>query len=312
MKVLLTGASGVIGLPLAIKHAQIGNMVYLTYNRSSVELQNALNQKGYSEGRDYVLVPYSGILSQSDQYNGYFDEVWHFATYGQPIRAIDNCLETVRLNCIDTATLCGFVKASGTFFYASTSEVYGASLNATELSKLDSDPSSRRATYTESKRVGEAVLNTLIPERSVIFRICLTYSEYAKAEDRRVLYEFIRQARTSSVIKLLDAGSAMRQYCHADDAIEMMLRVRELSFTSGSSGCGVWNIANPETVSIRDLAMLIGELTCSEVVLGRPDSKGVLDALPVVSVVPSRFLKAYPDFVFTSLEDGLRRVLAKI
>ena len=50
-------------------------------------------------------------------------------------------------------------------FYASTSELYGNN-KSDENTVPSSNPLSPRAIYTESKRLGEAILNTAIKNRS--------------------------------------------------------------------------------------------------------------------------------------------------
>ena len=83
-----------------------------------------------------------------------------------------------------------------------------------------------RSIYIDSKRLGESILNSLLPKESYrIFRICLAYSPYFKSDDNRVLYELILKGLKNNEIKLIDEGEAIRQYIYIEDACEMMVEI---------------------------------------------------------------------------------------
>ena len=135
--------------------------------------------------------------------------------------------------------------------------MYGSSLDSTESTIPKSDPLSKRAIYTESKRLGEAIINSLLPTRSSILRLCLIYSSFAKFNDTRVMFQFIQKAFYNKSISLLDTGKALRQYCYITDALYMLEFIQNLSKINPDHSSGVWNVSNPQSISIFELANVI-------------------------------------------------------
>ena len=307
--ILLTGASGVIGIPLLIRLIKDNPSCHITgtykNNRDFVEV--ILKNEFTSFPENLQLVPYDSILQQTSS-NSY-DEIWHFATYGQPIKAINEAISTVNLNVNDVIHLIKLLKRDGIFFYASTSEMYGEIQDAKETDIPISNPQSKRAPYTESKRLGEALLANIIPSNHIIFRICLVYSKYANQTDSRVMYQFIRKAVQEGSINMLDSGAARRQYCFVNDAVTMMVNIRNSALPKDSNSLGVWNIANPCPITIKDLAEIIAEVTMTQVLVPKDPGKSVLDALNKVSIVPDRYIKNFGDFKFTKLRDALPDII---
>ena len=307
--ILLTGASGVIGMPLLIKFIKTNPLysITATYRNESTFLVESLKKEFQAYPENLKLISYKSLLKYSNSL--LFDEIWHFATYGQPVKALNEAVNTVNLNVNDLILLVKLLKTDGLFYYASTSEMYGEQENAKESDIPISNPISKRAVYTESKRLGEALLSTLIPNNHIIFRICLVYSQYAKKEDTRVMYQFIQKGVQENRINMLDAGAAKRQYCFIDDAVTMMTNVRDYATYGNMDYLGIWNIANPYQVSIRELAEIIGGLTNSPVNLPKSPESPVLDALNNVSIIPDRYFKFFGDFSFKRLEDTLPDII---
>ena len=67
-----------------------------------------------------------------------------------------------KLNVSDLSQLVALLSPYWSFFLCIT-EMYGSSLDSTESTIPTSDPLSKRAIYTESKRLGEAIINSLLP-----------------------------------------------------------------------------------------------------------------------------------------------------
>ena len=116
------------------------------------------------------FLPYGQILKSKEQKK--YDQIWHFATYGQPVKFMKSWKDVIKLNINDLEILTSLLKDNGHFYYASTSELYG-NQKSDEFTIPSSDPLSQRSIYTESKRLGEAILNKELGERATFFRICL-------------------------------------------------------------------------------------------------------------------------------------------
>ena len=156
MKILLTGASGIIGKSLIKMLSKYADDIDATFFSNSFESK--------SSNCKIQIIPYADIFRE--KINIKYDQIWHFATYGQPARFIDSWPDVIRLNVYDTQKLIELLAPSGHFFYASTSEMYG-NISSTEMSIPASNPNAKRAVYTESKRLGEAILSTALPQQSI-------------------------------------------------------------------------------------------------------------------------------------------------
>ena len=302
MNILITGASGVIGLKLVEHFAHNTDAVidacYFSESSDLIQLSHTF------PGRVRPM-PYRDIIQMVKPI--IYDQIWHFATYGQPARFIDSWMDVVELNSEHIIKLSSLLADNGVFNYASTSELYSSLSQATEQSVPTSYPHGVRSIYTESKRLGEAICSTIFTkERHLIFRICLAYSDKFRFDDRRVLYELVMKGLIDGYITLLDSGSAKRQYIFIDDAIRMMINLsgdyRRLEYPDS-----VFNIANNNPITIMQLATRISDIIECPVYPGKLNN--FMGALDSVEVVPKRYTELYPEFEFTDIAQGLTAVV---
>ena len=199
------------------------------------------------------------------------------------------------------------LKDNGHFYYASTSELYG-NKKSDEFTIPSSDPLSQRSIYTESKRLGEAILNKELGDRATFFRICLAYSPNFYLDDKKVIYELIVKALTKDSINLIDDGSSQRQYLFIDDAISMMEDIAFNLLDKKTTKNGPWNICNPSKISILELAELIGGLLDKPVIIG-PKDNNPLHALSKVEIIPKRYQQTFGEYKYTDLTYGIKKVI---
>ena len=302
MNILVTGSSGVIGSYLIQKlvqdypSAQIHGTTFL--QSSTIQFKN---------NKNIHFIPYYLVFGIGKK----FDQIWHLATYGQPAKFIKNWKEVLNLNTEDIIKLCQLLKPNGKFLYASSSEIYGSPGLNKETEMPASYTCTPRSIYIDSKRLGESIINSLLPKENYrIFRICLAYSPYFLKNDNRVLYELILKALSSNRIDLLDEGNAIRQYLFIEDACKMMIKLTNKIYEKLLIGNSepIFNISNSsEPITIYELAKLIGEN------LEVPIRKGPKNSNPhaapkIVQVYPERFLKLFPEFKFTSIREGIAKV----
>ena len=302
MRILITGATGIIGQSLirniSTNHPNaIIDATYFSkpFKSCLVESDNKKINLNY--------IPYYSAFKNTKKYN----QIWHFATYGQPSKFINDWKPVVKLNTEDIISLSSSLKEGGKFFYASTSELYGQSENSSEDMVPSTFTCKPRSIYIDSKRLGESIVYSLFPCHDFrIFRICLAYSPYFKKGDKRVLYDLVTKGLYEKQINLLDDGSALRQYLYIDDACEMMTKIAFTDYKNLhlNNEAPIFNISNNNPVTILELANIIGYNLNVKVFKGEKKNN-LYSALPIVSVLPKRFMNLFPDYQFTNLNEGV-------
>jgi nucleoside-diphosphate-sugar epimerase len=230
-------------------------------------------------------------IATEEPFDG-MDYIIHASGYGQPQMFSKDKLKTIEVNTEYTNILFKSLKKGGTFLFISTSEVYsGAPSPHKETDIGTTTPQHPRACYIEGKRCGEAICMAYLEQGYdvKIARLALAYGPGTKKGDTRVLNQFIEQALTTKEIHLKDDGSAVRTYCYIDDAVEMLLNILFYG-----KDC-VYNVGGVSTLTIKDVAEYIGEITKSTVYLGdkildgSPDSVK-LDLIKYLDEFPKQFV----------------------
>lgn len=303
MKILVTGASGLIGSNLMRFFDTV-----LKLNLAKIELVAISKTVNVNSVNWHKSIVFREIdLTKADEVSllDRFDLIFHGATYGQPSKFLSNSRDTLLLNSEAVFNLMSKVSQGGTFVFFSTSEVYSGS---TSVPHREEDignltPESERSSYYFGKLFGEtATLKCADGIKSKIVRISLCYGPGTRIDDGRVLNQLIRSAFLNNEISLLDKGNAMRTYCYSRDLIEMMLQV---VFYGRES---IYNIAGNSRTSILQLAENIGKILKVGVNLPRSDH-GSITSPNDVQVSLERYAREFslPDFI--PLEEGLRRTI---
>ena len=192
-RVLLTGASGVVGIHIAAAFRRLideGSKL-----RLRVTFQSPVTGV-VAQMLDHPQIEIiRGDLTDPSFRRG-LDQaefILHAAGYGQPGRFLENPSKTIRLNTEATLDLLEKVPQGGRFLFVSTSELY-VGLPAGEANREDKIGSTNtthpRACYIEGKRCGEAACNAARASgiQAVSARLALAYGPGARPDDRRVLY----------------------------------------------------------------------------------------------------------------------------
>ncbi len=235
------------------------------------------------------------------------DFIIHAAGYGQPQKFMERPISTIDLNTRVTAELIDNLSPSGRFLFVSTSEIYSGLDNPPfkERQVGTTNTDHFRAPYIEGKRCGEAICISALgnSKRCIAARVALAYGPGVFHDDDRVLYSFIRQAVENQIIKVADAGSARRTYCYVTDTVEMLMRLllqQDLS--------GIFNVGGISHTSIRDLAMLVGELSQCNVEFAEQENSS-LGAPRSVAVDTTKIDQVFEKRDYVNLAEGVRRTL---
>ena len=258
MNILITGGAGFVCSHLADKLYQKGHDLILldnllTGNKNNIS--HLLSNKNVS----FVEHDVQNHIQIDDE----IDFIFHFASAASPIAYQENPVNTLKAGSIGTINTLGLAKVKkADYLLASTSEVYGDP----EISPQNEDywgnvnPNGERSMYDEAKRFAEAATDTYSRTYNLntkIVRIFNTYGPRMQLNDGRVVTNFIVQALKGEDITVYGDGSQTRSFSFVDDTVNGIIALME------SSHNDVFNIGNPNEITINELASKIIELTNS-------------------------------------------------
>lgn len=195
------------------------------------------------------------------------DGIFNFACPASPVHYQRDPVQTLKTSVHGSINLLGMAKRTGAkILQASTSEIYGDP----EVSPQDEsywgrvNPIGIRACYDEGKRAAETLFFDYHRQHKVdirVARIFNTYGPRMAIGDGRVVSNFIVQALTDSPITIYGDGSHTRSFCYVSDLISGILKLYN---TDQGDVARPYNLGNPETFTMLELANLVINLTNSK------------------------------------------------
>lgn len=191
---------------------------------------------------------------------GAVDAVMHFASPASPPHYLEHPILTLETGSIGTQWCLDLAKEHGArFLIASTSEVYGDPAVHPQVETYwgNVNPIGPRSVYDEAKRYGEAI--TMAYRRhydvnTAIIRIFNTYGPRMRADDGRVVSNFINQALTGESLTIFGEGDQTRSFCYVSDLVRGILAMLD------TDQPGPVNLGNPTERTIRELADIVLEM----------------------------------------------------
>tara|TARA_B100000508_G_C11438222_1_gene267257 strand:- start:834 stop:1343 length:510 start_codon:yes stop_codon:yes gene_type:complete len=158
--------------------------------------------------------------------------------------------------------------------------------------------------YDEAKRFAEAAVATYSRSYDIkakIVRIFNTYGPRMQLNDGRVVTNFIFQALQDNNITIYGDGSQTRSFSYVEDTVDGIISLMQ------SNEYDVFNIGNPNEITVLELAQKIIELTNSksEIVFKSLPSDDPKQRKPDISKAKSK-LGWEPK---VNLEDGLIKTI---
>ncbi len=257
-RILVTGAAGMLGshivdLLLARGDAVVGVDNFLTGAKAN--LGAALEHPSF----EFL----EADISDGIDVSGSLDAVLHLASPASPLHFRTMPLEILRVGSIGTLNALDLADRTGAkYLFASSSEVYGEpEVHPQSESYLGNvNTLGERSCYDETKRFGEAAADTYRRDRDLdirIVRIFNTYGPRNRADDGRVVPNFITQALANLPLSIFGDGSQTRSYCYVADQAAGILLLLDSELT------GPVNIGNPTEHTVMQLAEIVLELTGS-------------------------------------------------
>ncbi len=267
-RVLVTGGAGFLGSHLCRRLLEQGNKVFCLDDFSTGKRENiagCLQQPGFELLCQDVIKPINLPV----------DEIYNLACPASPLMYQANKIRTVKTNVLGMMNILELARnTKAKVMQASTSEVYGDALRHPQNEDYwgNVNPVGPRSCYDEGKRMAETLCHDYRDQYGVdvrIVRIFNTYGPNMRADDGRVVSNFIISALTGKDITVYGDGSQTRSFCYVDDLIRGFLCMMELS----EEWLGPVNLGNPGEYTVLELADKILKKTYS-------DSKIVFLPLP--------------------------------
>lgn len=267
-RVLITGGAGFIGSHLCDRFLAEGYEVLCMDNFITGNPDNIAHLIG---NPDFKFIRHD--VSNYVYVEGNLDAILHFASPASPIDYLKLPIQTLKVGALGTHNLLGLAKAKNArFLLASTSEVYGDPLIHPQPESYwgNVNPIGFRGVYDEAKRFAESITMAYQRYHGVetrIVRIFNTYGPRMRAEDGRVVSNFINQAIRNQDITVYGDGSQTRSFQYCDDLVEGIYRLLL------SDEKEPVNLGNVDEISVLGFAKEVIEWTGSE-------SKIVFNELP--------------------------------
>lgn len=260
MKILITGASGFIGINLCQKllqnnHQLLGIDNFYSSNEANLKVLAGYPDFQFKEAN--IINDFESIL------DGFTPEIIiNLACPASPPRYQKDPIFTWETSVLGTRNCLKLAQKTGaTLIHASTSEVYG---NPSEHPQKESywghvNPVGIRSCYDEGKRAAETLLMDAHRQdiaKIKIFRIFNTYGPHMDPKDGRVVSNFIMQALQNKNLSIYGDGSQSRSFQYIDDLVAGIISFIE----SDNSFAGPVNLGNPDEFTIAELADAVLDL----------------------------------------------------
>jgi len=306
-EVTITGATGLLGVNI------IAALVF--YNSEFATKKIRINAVSYRKPSGFItelfksknVISFFGDIADQDFVSTIpmAQNIIHSAGYAQPGKFMDDRIKTISINTTATAALLKRLKNNGRFLFLSSSEVYSgsASLSSNELDIGTTNPSHPRACYIEGKRTGEAIVNAARYSgiKATSARLALAYGPGTKLDDQRVMNQLIIKG-INNEISLLDSGEAVRTYGYISDVVTMLLNMLIKNESA------VYNTGGKSVITIRDLALKIGEFL--DVPVKIPEIDSYMNHAPQeVGLDLSKIENEYGNKTYVDIEYGLTKTI---
>jgi dTDP-glucose 4,6-dehydratase len=268
MRTIVTGGAGFLGSHLCDLLLEKGHKVICIDNLVTGNAKNIehINSENFTYLKHDVTKPI--------YFGDKIDYIFHLASPASPIDYFELPIQTLKVGALGTYNMLGLAKEHDTrFLLASTSEVYGDPLVNPQPETYwgNVNPIGPRGVYDEAKRYAEAITMAYHNHHDIdtrIVRIFNTYGPRMRANDGRVVPNFINQALNNEDITVYGEGAQTRSFCYVSDLIEGIYKLMMSDFTEPV------NIGNPAEMSILKFAEEILRITGS-------GSKIIFKELPI-------------------------------
>ncbi|MBI1403335.1 MAG: NAD-dependent epimerase/dehydratase family protein [Porphyrobacter sp.] len=188
--------------------------------------------------------------------------IYNLACAASPVLYQADPEHTLLTNVVGTDRLLRLAEQAGArFLLASTSEVYGDPdvHPQTEAYRGNVSCTGPRACYDEGKRAAETLAFDFARSGRAevrVARIFNTYGPHMRADDGRVVSNFIAQVLAEQPLTIYGDGTQTRSFCYVADTVEALVRLMR----SEMDELVPVNIGNPAELTIAELVETLGTI----------------------------------------------------
>jgi UDP-glucose 4-epimerase len=268
MKILITGGAGFIGSHLADWLLEVGEEVFVVDDLSTGSLKNV--EQHQDQQRFHLVV--DTILNEAVMNELVFkcDQIYHMAAAVGVKLIMNRPVETLETNVKGTEIVLMLTnRYKKKLLIASSSEVYGKVMDGenTRLLLENTDflmgsTTKRRWAYACSKALDEFLALAYYEEKKlpvIIARLFNTVGPRQTGQYGMVIPNFVQKALIGKPITVYGDGSQSRSFTHVADVTDALIKLMSKSEAVGQ----IFNIGNPEEVTIKELALMVKEMTGS-------------------------------------------------
>jgi len=268
MRILITGGAGFIGSHLAEALVDKGNQVSVIDDLSTGNIENITHLKRHKNFKFHLGSILKGNLVERLVRDS--DMVYHLAAAVGVKYIVENPMESIEVNVkgteivLEKANKCGKKKV----MIASTSEIYGKDRPGIKSFKETDDrvlgaTTISRWSYSCSKALDEFLALAYYREKRLPISIVRYFNTCGPRQTGRygmVIPRFVKQALMNKPITVYGDGRQTRCFSHVQDTVKATIGLANNTKALGD----VFNIGNPQSISINNLALKIKKLINSK------------------------------------------------
>lgn len=258
MRSIVTGGAGFVGSHLCDLLIEKGHKVICIDNLVTGKTKNIehIDSDNFTYLRHDITKPI--------YFGDKVDYIFHLASPASPVDYLELPIQTLKVGALGTYNMLGLTKEhKARLLLASTSEVYGDPLVNPQPETYwgNVNPVGPRGVYDEAKRYAEAITMAYHTHHGLetrIARIFNTYGPRMRANDGRVVPNFINQALRGEDITVYGDGKQTRSFCYVSDLVEGLYKLMISDYVYPV------NLGNPAEMTVLDFAEKIVAITGSE------------------------------------------------
>ncbi len=258
-KILVTGGAGFIGSNLCSRLLLDGHNVICIDDLTTGSKHNL---KALETSNNFEFMRHDLANAVPDEH---FDQIYNLACPASPLNYQKDPIKTIETCFLGASNVLKLAEKTGaTVLQASTSEIYGDPNVHPQNEDYwgNVNPIGTRACYDEGKRIAEALFFEYHRQRGIKIkcaRIFNTYGPKMRADDGRVVSNFITQAILGKEITIYGSGNQTRSFCYIDDMLDGLIKL----MNSSESVTGPVNLGNPDEFTVAELASKVIEISGS-------------------------------------------------